>query len=74
MAGKTGTAQVQNKEPTSVFTAWAPADNPKYEVTVFEEQAGYGASAAAAVARRILAGIYGMPLPAPVYIGNAAVN
>jgi len=74
VAGKTGTAQVQNKEPTSVFTCWAPADNPKYEVTVFEEQAGYGASAAAAVARRILAGIYGMPLPAPVYIGNAAVN
>jgi penicillin-binding protein 2 len=74
VAGKTGTAQVNGKSPTSVFVAWAPADNPQYLVTVFEEQAGYGASAAAPVARRILAGILGLPTPPPNYIPNAAVN
>ena len=74
VAGKTGTAQVQGKEPTSVFVAWAPADNPQYLVVVIEEQAGYGASAAAPVARRILEGLYQQPTPPPVYISNAARN
>ena len=74
VAGKTGTAQVQGKEPTSVFVAWAPADNPQYLVVVIEEQSGYGASAAAPVARRILEGLYQQPTPPPVYISNAARN
>ncbi|MFI5041326.1 MAG: penicillin-binding protein 2 [Acidimicrobiales bacterium] len=74
IAGKTGTAQVLNKEPTSVFVAWAPADNPQYVVAVVEEQAGYGASAAAPVARRILEGLYGQATPPPAYISNAALN
>lgn len=74
VAGKTGTAQVQGKEPTSVFVSWAPADNPQYLVAVVEEQAGYGASAAAPVARRILDGIYGQATSSTVYIANAAVN
>lgn len=74
VAGKTGTAQVFNKEPTSVFVAWAPADNPQYLVAVVEEQAGYGASASAPVARRILEGLYGQPTPPPNYIQNAGAN
>lgn len=74
VAGKTGTAQVQGKEPTSVFVSWAPAPTPQYLVAVVEEQSGYGASAAAPVARRILDGIYGQPTPAPAYISDAAVN
>jgi penicillin-binding protein 2 len=74
VAGKTGTAQVLNKEPTSVFVAWAPADNPQYVVAVVEEQAGYGASAAAPVARRIVEGLYGQATPPPAYISNAARN
>ena len=76
VAGKTGTAQVAGKEDTSVFTCFAPADNPTYEVTVFEEEAGFGASGAAPVARRILEGIAGRPTPPPIYIPSqeAAVN
>ena len=74
VAGKTGTAQVSNKEPNSVFVAWAPADNPQYLVAVVEEQAGYGASAAAPVARRILEGLFGQPTPPPAYISDAARN
>ena len=74
VAGKTGTAQVNGKAPTSVFVGWAPASAPQFEVTVFEEQAGYGASASAPVARRILAGVLGQPTPPPIYIPNAAVN
>jgi penicillin-binding protein 2 len=57
-----------------VFVAWAPADNPQYVVAVVEEQAGYGASAAAPVARRIVEGLYGQATPPPAYISNAARN
>lgn len=57
VAGKTGTAEVTGKFDTSLFTAYAPADAPRYVVTVVMEEAGLGASAAAPVARRVLEGI-----------------
>ncbi|HJV09109.1 MAG TPA: penicillin-binding protein 2 [Acidimicrobiales bacterium] len=57
VAGKTGTAEVQGKFDTSLFTAFAPAEAPRYVVTVVMEESGLGASAAAPVARRVLEGI-----------------
>jgi penicillin-binding protein 2 len=57
VAGKTGTAEVAGKQDTSLFTAYAPADNPRYVITVVLEEAGLGASAAAPVARRVLEAI-----------------
>jgi penicillin-binding protein 2 len=57
VAGKTGTAEVFGKFDTSLFTAYAPADAPRYVVTVVMEEAGLGASAAGPVARRVLEGI-----------------
>jgi penicillin-binding protein 2 len=68
-AGKTGTAQVfsvaQNakyNEKTvperlrdhSWFIAFAPADAPRIAVAVLEENGGFGASAAAPIARKVL--------------------
>ena len=49
-----------------MFTAYAPADNARYVVTVILEQAGLGASAAAPVARRVLEGIATKEGVAPV--------
>jgi penicillin-binding protein 2 len=66
VAGKTGTAEVGGKQDTSVFTAYAPADNARYVVTVILEQSGLGASAAAPVARRVLEGIAAKEGVAPV--------
>ena len=57
VAGKTGTAEVSGKFDTSLFTAYAPADAPRYVITVVMEEAGLGASAAGPVARRVLEGI-----------------
>ena len=57
VAGKTGTAEVAGKFDTSLFTAYAPANAPRYVITVVMEEAGLGASAAAPVARRVLEGI-----------------
>ena len=62
IAGKTGTAQVQGKQATSVFASFAPANNPQYVVDAFLEQSGYGAAAAAPVVRRIYDGLFGRPV------------
>ena len=62
VAGKSGSAQVVSgiahtspayKQPTSVFTSFAPAYAPQYVVDCFMPQAGYGADAAAPVVRQI---------------------
>lgn len=60
LAGKTGTATTSNNpnaEPTGLFVAFGPATGntsaPRYVVAVVIPHAGYGASAAAPVARQI---------------------
>ncbi len=73
IAGKTGTAQVQGKQPTSVFASFAPADNPQFVVDAFLEQAGYGADAAAPVVRRIYDGLFNLPVQ-PVTLPKSGVD
>jgi penicillin-binding protein 2 len=67
IAGKTGTAQVQGKQSTSVFTSFAPATDPQYEVTAILEQSGYGADVAGPVVRQIYDALYNLP-PQPVSV------
>jgi penicillin-binding protein 2 len=69
MGGKTGTAQVVsnknnlrldphslplNLRHQSLFIAFAPADDPRIAVAVVVEHGGFGASAAAPIARAIM--------------------
>ena len=67
MAGKTGTAQVISKRENemseeefdenknhALFTAYAPAHNPKYAISVVVEHGGGGSAVAAPIARDIL--------------------
>ncbi len=61
IAGKTGTAQVTGKQSTSIFTSFAPASNPQYEVTAILEQAGYGADVAGPVVRQLYDALYSLP-------------
>ena len=51
IAGKTGTASVQGKQPNSLFVAFGPVSHPRYVIACVISQAGYGASAAAYVVR-----------------------
>src|SRR5947199_6543143 len=70
VAGKTGTAQAGDKQDTSLFVAFGPTFDPQFTVGVVLEEAGFGASAAAPVARRILESLAGKP-PKPVsYAGG----
>ena len=54
VAGKTGTAQVFDKQDTALFVAFAPADDPQYVISVVMEESGFGGTVAAPVARRII--------------------
>ncbi|MEY2398338.1 MAG: penicillin-binding protein 2 [Actinomycetota bacterium] len=60
VAGKTGTAQVRGKQDTALFAAYAPADNPQWAVSVILEEAGFGGSVAAPVARRLFDAAFGL--------------
>ncbi|UII22936.1 penicillin-binding protein 2 [Fulvivirga ligni] len=50
VCGKTGTVQNDPLPDHSVFIAFAPRDNPKIAVSVYVEDAGQGARAAASIA------------------------
>ena len=71
VAGKTGTAQVRGKQDSALFAAFAPVDNPQYAVAVILEESGFGGTAAAPVARRILEGAAGAP-PGPIRLGTGS--
>ena len=60
VAGKTGTAQIEGKNATSVFASFAPCQNPQFVVVVMLPASGYGADAAAPAVRAIWDGIYGL--------------
>ncbi len=66
VAGKTGTAEVAPFVPYSWFAAMSPVAHPKYVVVALVEQGGHGSQTAAPVVRRILEGLYGLPLSNPV--------
>jgi penicillin-binding protein 2 len=66
VAGKTGTAQNEGKQDTSLFVGISPADQPQYVVMAVIEEGGFGAAVAAPVVARILEGINGTAAVAPV--------
>ncbi|MFL5799028.1 MAG: penicillin-binding protein 2 [Actinomycetota bacterium] len=66
IAAKTGTAEVSPFEPYSWFAAMAPANDPQYVVVSLVEQGGHGSQSAAPIVRRILDGLFGLPLTDPI--------
>ncbi len=64
IAGKTGTAEVNNKADFSLFAGFGPGLNPKYSVAAILEESGFGGDAAAPAVRRFfefLAGVQAVP-------------
>ncbi len=70
IAGKTGTAQVTGKQDYSWFAAMTQAEDQEYVVVALVEQGGHGSSTAAPIVRRIVEGLYGLPMSG-VLIGGA---
>lgn len=54
VAGKTGTAQNPHGKPHAWFISFAPFDNPKIALVVLVENAGWGGSAAAPIAKQLI--------------------
>lgn len=54
VCGKTGTAQNPHGDDHAVFVAFAPKENPKIAIAVYVENAGFGASYAAPIARLMI--------------------
>ncbi len=60
VAGKTGTAEVANRQDTSWFAAMTTAGAEQHVVVVIVEQGGHGSTTAAPIVRNIIEGIYGL--------------
>ncbi len=54
VCGKTGTAENPHGQNHSIFTAFAPKNNPKIAISVYVENAGYGSTWAAPIAKLML--------------------
>ena len=65
IAGKTGTAQVGRKQDNALFVGFGPTHDPRYATAVVMEQAGFGATSAAPVARRIFGQLSGLEIDGP---------
>jgi penicillin-binding protein 2 len=88
IAGKTGTAQVftikqtentrakivdERRRDHAWFIAYAPADDPKIAISVLVENGGFGAAAAAPIARKVLDAFL-LDSEAPAEPKKAAIN
>ena len=62
VSGKTGTAEVNPKQDYSWFAAMAEAEGEDYVVVALVEQGGHGSTTAAPIVRRIIEGLYGLPI------------
>ena len=62
VAGKTGTAQNPHGRDHSWFICYAPAENPKIAIAVIVENAGFGSTVAAPIARDLVAHYLGVKL------------
>jgi peptidoglycan glycosyltransferase len=68
IAGKTGTAQLDQGQPHSWFAGFAPYDAPPRQQIAFAvvvEHGGYGAKAAAPVARELVEAAAGLGIISP---------
>jgi penicillin-binding protein 2 len=61
VAGKTGTAQVYNRQDFSWFAAMTSANGQEHVVVCLVEQGGHGSTTAAPIVRHVIEGLYGLP-------------
>jgi penicillin-binding protein 2 len=61
VAGKTGTAQVFNKQDFSWFAAMTSANGEEHVIVCLVEQGGHGSTTAAPIVRHVIEGLYGLP-------------
>ncbi|MFN2587026.1 MAG: penicillin-binding protein 2 [Actinomycetota bacterium] len=73
VAGKTGTAQIGSSELDvnyAWFVSYAPADDPRYVVSVYVAKGGHGGATAAPISRQIYEGLFGIDEATDVSLGH----
>ncbi|MFN2526927.1 MAG: penicillin-binding protein 2 [Actinomycetota bacterium] len=71
IAGKTGTAERgETGLNDSWFVSYGPADDPRYVISVYVEEAGHGGETAAPIARQIWEGIFELDDVTDVRLGQ----
>jgi penicillin-binding protein 2 len=60
VAAKTGTAEVYNKQTSSVFASYAPANNPEYVIVMVVSQGGYGVQTSGVAVEKIYESLFGV--------------
>ena len=63
IAGKTGTSENPHGQDHGWFVAYAPFEEPRVVVSVLVEQGGFGSTAAAPIARKILETVFNISRP-----------
>lgn len=74
VCGKTGTAQNPHGRDHAWFICFAPKDNPTIAMSVFIENAGFGGSVAAPVARKLMMTHFGLEVEKSAQPDSAAVD
>lgn len=62
LAGKTGTAEVFGRQDYAWFAAMTKVPGRQYVVMALVEQGGHGSETAAPIVRRVVEGLYGLPI------------
>jgi penicillin-binding protein 2 len=60
IATKTGTAEVNGKQTTSVFASFAPANNPQYAIVMIVSQGGWGYTTSGVSVRNVYGDLFGV--------------
>ncbi|MEW6481970.1 MAG: penicillin-binding protein 2, partial [bacterium] len=74
IAGKTGTAQNPQGKDHAWFVCYAPVEDPSIVVVVLVEHGGQGGIEAAPIARKILAGYFGIKEVEPIEPGTETME
>jgi penicillin-binding protein 2 len=74
VAGKTGTAEVNDKQDTSLFVGITPPDAPQYVTVAIVEEGGFGSAVAAPIVRRVIEALSGNANPDPVVLRPPSEN
>jgi penicillin-binding protein 2 len=74
IAGKTGTAEVDNKADTSIFAAFSTGAGPRYASAAILEESGFGANAAAPLVRHIFEAVSGQTRSAVTALDSGSMD
>jgi penicillin-binding protein 2 len=69
VAAKTGSSEIEGKQPFSWFASFVPVNRPRYVAVSVVEEAGFGSQVSGPIVRRIMDQLFGLT-PTPIVFGG----